>query len=198
VSSLEGWRLYPLGHWSEPAPATCTLRGHPTGLEPATFALATRRSGRLSYGCVRFLAGESNSAPPVKSRLHRAPMLTRSDEWGVRLGGLEPPCSRVSDGRLDRLSYRRDVQLRRSGGGGETPAGLPSKATSSGGAGSNCRLGSHNPALYRLSYAPGNTNRRSEEGSNLRGHSSRRRRVGTPVPYRSPITPNALRCLASS
>ena len=38
---------------------------------------------------------------------------------GVRLGGLEPPCSRVSDGRLDRLSYRRDVQLRPSGGGGD-------------------------------------------------------------------------------
>lgn len=74
---------------------------------------------------------ESNSALRVKSPLHHASMLTGST-CTVRLGGVEPPCSRISGGRLDRLSYRRV----------------------SGGAGSNRLLGSHNPALCLVSYAP--------------------------------------------
>jgi hypothetical protein len=49
-------------------------------------------------------------------------------------------------------------------------------APESGGTDSNRRLGGHNPALCRLSYAP----ERSEEGSNLRGRDPRHRRVSTP------------------
>lgn len=76
-----------------------------TGGQPATFALAARYSDRLSYECGS-PAGESNSALRVKGPLHHASMLAGRTSK-VRLGGLEPPCSRISDGRLDRLSYRR-------------------------------------------------------------------------------------------
>jgi hypothetical protein len=74
-------------------------------------------------------------------------MLTGSVIRKVRLGGVEPPCSRVSDGRLDLLSYRREaccVFIQ--------PGPLHDR---SGGAESNRRLGGHSPALCRLSYAPG-------------------------------------------
>jgi hypothetical protein len=111
---------------------------------------------------------------------------------GVRLGGLEPPCSRVSDGRLDRLSYRRDVQLRRSGGGGEIQPGSPPTIMPI--RWDRLELPPREPQSRALpvELRTWDTNRRSEEGSNLRGHSSRRRRVSTPVPYRSAITPTAL------
>lgn len=108
---------------------------HPAGLEPATFALAARRSGHLSYECIsEFPAGESNSALRGKNPLHRTPMLagTRIRESAWEESNLRAPV------------YQTGAWTSSATGG----------SRESGGADSNRRLGSHSPALCRLSYAP--------------------------------------------